>query len=476
MTFPHILQNAVGSWPDAEKYMANWDWLYAMAKGNFLGGPGFEQWNTGTSFTNPANGASLADGWSLEKGGTGAATADITRESSTKDTGSYSMKVNITGAGSSDSYLRIKQSAANHIRFSGQSVAAGIRVKVGTASKVRLSITDGVSTAYSSYHTGDDTWQKLTVALACSTSISALTVKIEITADFTGAVYIDSAFLYAIQATMSTTARDALEYFGGDDPLSLLIGTLTVLGNATIAGTLGMSNAINEAKGADIASASTIDLDAATGNLVDVTGTTAITAITLSVGRERVVRFTGALTLTNGASLVLPGGANITTAAGDFAIFRGYASGVVRCVIYSRADGSPIIGFTPATQSDQETASSTAVAVTPGRQHFHPSAAKAWCVFNASGTVAASYNITSVSDNGTGDWTITIATDFSSASFACAGLAQKDAGGVDGTGNTSITISRISSITAGSIRIRTISWDPNFLDSSSVSFIAFGDQ
>lgn len=91
-------------------------------------------------------------------------------------------------------------------------------------------------------------------------------------------------------------------------------------------------------KGADIASAATLNLDTATGNLVDVTGTTTITAITLSEGRERTVRFTGALTLTNGASLLLPGGVNITTVAGDFAIFRGYAAGVVRCVMSGAGD------------------------------------------------------------------------------------------------------------------------------------------
>lgn len=104
-----------------------------------------------------------------------------------------------------------------------------------------------------------------------------------------------------------------------------------------------MTGALNEAHGADIASAATINLTTATGNLVDVTGTTTITAITLAEGAERTVRFTGILTLTNGASLVLPGAANITTAAGDFAIFRAYAAGVVRCVDYSRANGSPII-------------------------------------------------------------------------------------------------------------------------------------
>jgi hypothetical protein len=88
-------------------------------------------------------------------------------------------------------------------------------------------------------------------------------------------------------------------------------------------------------------SASTVNLETATGDLVDITGTTAISAITLSEGHRRIVRFTGALVLTNGASLVLPGGLSITTAAGDFAEFVGYASGVVRCVKYTRG-GLPI--------------------------------------------------------------------------------------------------------------------------------------
>lgn len=112
-------------------------------------------------------------------------------------------------------------------------------------------------------------------------------------------------------------------------------------GGATLASNT-FTGAQNEAHGADIASASTINLSTATGNLVDVTGTTTITAVTLMEGAERTVRFTGVLTLTNGASLVLPGGANITTAAGDFAKFRGYGSGVVRCVVYSRASGQPV--------------------------------------------------------------------------------------------------------------------------------------
>jgi hypothetical protein len=97
-------------------------------------------------------------------------------------------------------------------------------------------------------------------------------------------------------------------------------------------------------KGADIASAGTVNLDTATGDFVHITGTTTITAITLASGDERTVVFDGALTLThNATTLILPGGANITTAAGDRAIFRGDGSGNVRCIAYTKADGSSVV-------------------------------------------------------------------------------------------------------------------------------------
>ena len=55
---------------------------------------------------------------------------------------------------------------------------------------------------------------------------------------------------------------------------------------------------------------------------MDITGTTTITSLAATAIPANPIyflRFTGALTLTNGASLILPGGANITTAAGDCA-------------------------------------------------------------------------------------------------------------------------------------------------------------
>lgn len=107
-----------------------------------------------------------------------------------------------------------------------------------------------------------------------------------------------------------------------------------------------MTSAINEAKGADIASAATTDIGAATGNFVHVTGTTTITALgTAQAGTRRVVRFAGALTLThNATSLILPTAANITTAADDIAVFVSEGSGNWRCVGYQRASGAALSG------------------------------------------------------------------------------------------------------------------------------------
>jgi hypothetical protein len=83
------------------------------------------------------------------------------------------------------------------------------------------------------------------------------------------------------------------------------------------------------AKGTDIASATTTNIGAATGEFVDITGTTTITGLgTIAAGIERTLRFTGALTLThNATSLILPGGANITTYNGYIALFRSLGSG-----------------------------------------------------------------------------------------------------------------------------------------------------
>lgn len=67
----------------------------------------------------------------------------------------------------------------------------------------------------------------------------------------------------------------------------------------------------------DVASATTCDIGATATLKVRITGTTTITSFGTVKNRIRIGRFAGILTLTNGATLVLPTAANITTAAGD---------------------------------------------------------------------------------------------------------------------------------------------------------------
>lgn len=95
---------------------------------------------------------------------------------------------------------------------------------------------------------------------------------------------------------------------------------------------------------ANIATASTVNLNNATGDYVSLTGTTTVTGITLDQGLEKTIVCAAAFTLTHGASLILPTGANITTAAGDVFRVRGEASGVVRVVAYMRANGTSLAG------------------------------------------------------------------------------------------------------------------------------------
>jgi hypothetical protein len=93
----------------------------------------------------------------------------------------------------------------------------------------------------------------------------------------------------------------------------------------------------------DVASATTTDIGAVASNYVRITGTVTITGLgTVSSGIWKFVRFAGALTLThNASSLILPGGASITTAAGDCGIFVSEGSGNWQCLSYTRAATVP---------------------------------------------------------------------------------------------------------------------------------------
>ena len=103
------------------------------------------------------------------------------------------------------------------------------------------------------------------------------------------------------------------------------------------------SKAINESEGSAVASATTTNIYGGNdGNTLHITGTTTIVDFTdaSSVGQWRRIIFDGALTLTHGSGITLPGGANITTAAGDYAYVYADAVDAFTVAPYVRADGS----------------------------------------------------------------------------------------------------------------------------------------
>jgi hypothetical protein len=132
-------------------------------------------------------------------------------------------------------------------------------------------------------------------------------------------------------------------------------------------------------------------------------------------------------------------------------------------------------GPSAATQAEQETGTSTTVYVSPGRQQFHVSAAKAWVRWDDAATVptiAVSYNVTSLTDNGTGDTTVNFTTSFSTANYAGGGMCKRD------SLNAKAGILEISATapTAGACRLLTVGDTNAAFDAGYVFCCFFGDQ
>jgi hypothetical protein len=129
------------------------------------------------------------------------------------------------------------------------------------------------------------------------------------------------------QALTASLARDGQTTPTANIPLGGF--RITGLGNATSATDAATLGQVDGRAEIDLASAGTTDIGAQASNNVRITGTTTITSFgTAANGVTRQLRFAAALTLTyNATSLILPGGANITTAAGDTATAVSLGSG-----------------------------------------------------------------------------------------------------------------------------------------------------
>jgi len=177
-------------------------------------------------------------------------------------------------------------------------------------------------------------------------------------------------------------------------------------------------------------------------------GTVTGSGLTMATARllGRTTASTGAIEeITVGASLTLSAGSLSGTAASDT------QAGVIEVAI----------------QSEMEAGSSTTLAVTPGRQQFHPSAAKGWASADAAGTINASYNLTSITDVDLGQITFTWATDFSSANYAA--VSDSFLAGA-------VSNSRVLGQAAGTTDLAVTNAAGSAADPTAYFIAAFGDQ
>lgn len=106
---------------------------------------------------------------------------------------------------------------------------------------------------------------------------------------------------------------------------------------------IALGNTTADAQAEDtVASASTANILGSDSEFVAISGTTTITSFGTGTNRKRFVRATGAFTIThNATSLILPGGQNITTQAGDTFIVISDASSNARVYSYQRSAQPP---------------------------------------------------------------------------------------------------------------------------------------
>lgn len=126
-------------------------------------------------------------------------------------------------------------------------------------------------------------------------------------------------------------------------------------------------------------------------------------------------------------------------------------------------------GPSAATQAEMEAASSTTVYASPGRTHFHPGVAKAWCSFDVTGAIQGSArNVSSITDTGTGQWTVNLTTGFSATDNDT--KAQLATSRLDSGASIVMTASAQSTC-----EIQARNTSGTLTDPTDLQYVAFGD-
>ena len=224
---------------------------------------------------------------------------------------------------------------------------------------------------------------------------------------------------------------------------------------------------------ADIASATTTDIGVQNTSFLRVTGTTTITSFGTSYRGPRFLTFADAVTLTNSSTLVLPGGADITTAAGDsLIVIPGATSGT--------SDKWIVVAYQKAQNAFPVTSGSASVALSSVEVTL-TSDQSAYPVITFTGTLTADVTVIFPNDiksyrvlnNTTGAFTVTCKTSAGTGVVVPAGSSDIFCNGTnivqDLTPSTEIT-SKIEPVTASvASNALTVTLNPTTLDFRSAT-------
>lgn len=209
-----------------------------------------------------------------------------------------------------------------------------------------------------------------------------------------------------------------------------------------------------------------------TGNFV---GSTSPTFVTPILGTPQ------SGTLTNCTGLPVAGGGTGVSSTTAYAVLCGgtTSTGALQSIAGVGTSGQVLTsngaGALPtfqnavaaATQADQETATSTTTYVSPGRQQYHPSAAKFWVAYSATPAIDVSYNVSSISSVGTGLVQVNFTTSFSSSAYSVAAVTT--------TASFSGCVF-VQSGATGNCQLQAVNTTTGAGTDKSVSAVGFGDQ
>jgi len=176
---------------------------------NLLSNGDFEDWSAGA--------AAAPDGWTTFGGG-----LSIAREASIIKLGTYSAK--LTRGGNNCVIIQAIHTTKGINYWKGRTVTLGCWVYATVADRVYIQVgDDAVGTTKSSYHTGDSTWQWMSVTLTVNTSSTKLEAYFGIdtgdtSAYFDGAMLVEgsSAFAFADKPLAYNDSRIKIGTFTRD--------------------------------------------------------------------------------------------------------------------------------------------------------------------------------------------------------------------------------------------------------------------